>query len=465
MDSHIGHAVGPVIFDALKKYLTYKNYKVKLVINITDVDDKLIVEANRRGMSISELAGQVSVSYFEAMDKLGVNSIDEYPRATEHIEQIINMIQRLGESGAAYEVNGDVYFDISKCADYGKLSGRRSEDQMEGSRELAGENKRNAGDFVLWKKATDNEIGWDSPWGRGRPGWHIECSAMSMHYLGETFDIHGGGMDLIFPHHENEIAQSETATNKPFVKYWMHNGLTRIKTKLAGYEKMSKSLGNIRQLKELLEQYHPQCIRFFLLSTHYRRPIDFSDESIEAVQKGMMNIYRLLDRIVRLAGEDVYASNCNMAQMTQLVQSEADQELLEAVTQDQLRYLESLDDDFNTAGALAVLSELRSKINRYIDRERLELQGSDRAKRLVLESGRMVTTLGQILGLLEGPIELGSPGAGNELAEGLMELLIELRLEARKDKNFALADNIRDRLKEMDVVLEDRPDGTVWRKN
>jgi len=467
MPAHIGHAVGPIIFDAFKKYLTYKGYKVKLIINITDVDDKIILESQRQGIPMEQLARQQAKEYFEAMDKLSVNSIDEYPRATEHIEQIIELIQRLGENDAAYEVDGDVYFDLSKCKDYGKLSQRRSEDQLEGSRQLTGEGKRNSADFALWKKSNDDEVGWDSPWGRGRPGWHIECSAMSMKMLGETFDIHGGGMDLIFPHHENEIAQSETTTGKTFAKYWMHNGLTRVKTKDSSgewkMEKMSKSLGNVRLLKDVLTEYPPALIRFFILSTHYRRPVDFTDDTLQATYKGMMNIYRLLDRVARITGEDVYTVPSNLGNMENHTQSDIDRQLKEAVSQSQLRYLDGLDDDFNTAGALSILFELCNTINRYIDESKLEQRGAAHAKQLALEAARMVAGLGQILGLLEGPLEKASvEGTGGELIAQLMEIFIELRAEARKDKNFALADAIRDKLKSRNITLEDRPDGTVW---
>ncbi|MCF7957731.1 MAG: cysteine--tRNA ligase [Phycisphaerae bacterium] len=466
-DSHIGHAVGPVIFDALKKYLTFKGYQVKLVINITDVDDKLIIESKARHISMDELAQEVSAGYFESMDKLGVNSIDLYPRATEHIKEIIDMIQKLGENNAAYAVDGDVYCDISECKDYGKLSHRRSEDQKDGSRELAGSEKRNAGDFALWKKAEEGEIGWESPWGYGRPGWHIECSAMSTKYLGETFDIHGGGLDLIFPHHENEIAQSETATGKPFANYWLHNGLTRMKTKSASGEwqdeKMSKSLGNIQPLKEILETYPPQCIRFFLLSTHYRRPIDFSEESIEASKKGLMNIYRTLERLERLDGDsDLFTTEGNVKKMSEKINGDADQALFDAVAQGHLRYLESLDDDFNTAGAIAVLHDLSSAINRYIDKQQLERQGGEHGRMMAIESGRMLTWLGQVIGLLEGPLE--KQEGGDALAGQLMEVFIALRAEARKEKNFALADAIRDKLTALKIVIEDRPDGAIWRK-
>ena len=468
-ESHIGHAVGPVIFDALKKYLTYKGFKVKLVINITDVDDKIINESNQLGISMDDLARQVSAAYFEALEQLGVNSVDNFPRATEHIDDIINLIQQLGERDAAYVVESDVYFDISKCLDYGKLSNRRSEEQLEQSRELSGSGKRHSGDFALWKAAREDEIGWDSPWGRGRPGWHIECSVMSMKYLGKTFDIHGGGIDLMFPHHENEIAQSETATGKPFARFWMHNGLTRIRTKLSGgelkNEKMSKSLGNIKPIKELITKYSGPCLRFFLLSTHYRRPIDFSDDAIRAVCKGMLNIYRLLERVIRLTGQqDVYGPDCSSDQMNKFAQSDTDRELIDNVNQSQLRYLEALDDDFNTAGAIAVLFDLCGAINRYIDSQHLETQPQPQHRALILEAGRMVTSLGRVLGLLEAPLE--SAPDSDELTGKLMELLIELRKQARQEKNFSLADSIRDQLSKINITLEDRPDGsTTWNRD
>lgn len=465
-DSHIGHAVGPVIFDALKKYLTYKGYAVKLVINITDVDDKLIIEARERGISIGDLAAEVSAGYFAAMKELGVDSVDLYPRATEHISNIIELVQMLEKRDAAYAVNGDVYFDITKCKDYGKLSNRKAEDQLDGSRALEGGGKRNGADFALWKAAGEDELGWDSPWGKGRPGWHIECSAMSRCYLGDTFDIHGGGMDLIFPHHENEIAQSETATAKPMVKFWMHNGLTRVKTKAASgewkTEKMSKSLGNVKELSGLLEELGGPLVRFFLLSTHYRRPIDFSDDSVEAVQKGMMSLYRLLERVERLSGEDVFKAKSQIIQDGAIATEEAGHVLVEELKRAQERYVEALDDDFNTAGAIAVLHDVCGMINRYIDEQKLEAQADAEALVAAVDGARLLTDLGQILGLLVGPIK--SEAGGDELTEQLMNVLIELRAEARKDKNFALADAIRDKLGALDIELEDRQGGTGWKR-
>ena len=480
-ESHIGHAVGPVIFDAFKKFLVHQGCAVTLVINITDVDDKLIIESAKQNVSMEQLAKQVTAGYFESMAALGVDSVDHYPRATDHIEHIIKLIERLIAKDAAYPVEGDVYFDVTSDADYGKLSNRRSEDQ-EGIRELVGKSKRNPGDFALWKAAGDDEIGWESPWGRGRPGWHIECSAMSMAYLGETFDIHGGGIDLVFPHHENEIAQSETATCKPFANYWMHNGLTRMRTKAAGgewkNEKMSKSLGNIKPIRELLETYSAQTLRFFLLSTQYRSPIDFSDEAIRATEKGMMGLHRLLERLERISGVTVYAGAADIGAGG----DETDQALAKKCETVREGFITALEDDFNTAGALAELFELSNHINRYIETKGLETAGDDSAISLAVAAGRTITTLGQMLGLLEYPPAKASAtdGLADKLVaimggldaevnlsdaadvEQLMQTLIELRTTARKERNFALADAIRDRLGEIKITLEDRPGATIW---
>src|SRR3954468_23157190 len=301
---HIGHMVGPVIFDAIKRYLTFKGFKVTWIVNITDVEDKLIDASIKTGRSVQDLAEQYTKEYHEALDSLGVEGIDRFPKASEHMPEIIGICQRLIERGIAYATDGNVWFDVTKDADYGKLSHRRPEDQESGTRELAGRGKRNPADFALWKAAKPGEPQWDSPWGKGRPGWHIECSAMSMKYLGETFDIHGGGMDLLFPHHENELAQSESATGTRFVKYWLHNGLTKMKTKLAGGEvrdeKMSGSLGNVVAARELVEKHGAELVRYMLLMTHYRRPIDFSDDVMVSARKGLSTFQRLFERVDRL---------------------------------------------------------------------------------------------------------------------------------------------------------------------
>ena len=465
-DSHIGHAVGPVIFDALKKYLCYKGYDVQLVINITDVDDKMIIESKERGITVAELAKEVSASYFEAMNLLGVDSIDDYPRATDHIQEMFDLIQKLMDKDAAYAVDGDVWFDVSKCADYGKLSHRKLDDQMSGTRDLASNSKRNPGDFALWKKADESEIGWQSPWGYGRPGWHIECSAMSMKYLGETFDIHGGGMDLVFPHHENEIAQSETATGCCAAKYWMHNGLTRVKTKSASgewkEEKMSKSLGNVKTLKDLFAEYPARLVRFFLLSTHYRRPIDFSADALDAVRKGMMNIQRTIERVERIGKAEVYGHKFDLTAL-ECKAADADKDIVKEAGETQLKFLDALDDDFNTAGAISVLFQYCTSLNRYIDQNQLEAKCDDNGREVLSELGRVITGLGRIIGILTEPLEEDS--GSDELAGELMQIFIELRAEARAEKNWALADAIRDKLKAVGITIEDRPDGAVWNKS
>ncbi|MDO8630244.1 MAG: cysteine--tRNA ligase, partial [Phycisphaerales bacterium] len=305
--SHVGHAVGPIIFDAIKRYLVFRGYKVTWVVNITDVDDKLIVEARKQETTTFALAERVTKDYLAAMKLLHVDGIDIMPKASESMGDIIGVIQRLMDNGCAYVSGGDVYFDVARDADYGKLSNRRLDDQ-EGQRDLRSGEKRNAGDFALWKGAKPEEpeeVKFDSPWGKGRPGWHIECSAMAQRYLGETFDIHGGGLDLIFPHHENEIAQSESANDKPFAKYWLHNGLTRVNTKKISKSDASPEMVAVlakMTLHNLLAAYPPELIRFFVLSTHYRRPIEYSEEEIESKRKGLDTFYRLFERVERLCG-------------------------------------------------------------------------------------------------------------------------------------------------------------------
>src|SRR6266566_4558795 len=296
--SHIGHMVGPVIFDTVKRYLTYLGYQVAFVVNITDVDDKLIVRAKELGTTVKDLAEKMTADYFDCLKKLNVASIDRFPKATEHIAEMIEIMAGLIDKGHAYPSGGDVYFDVTKDPDYGKLCNRDPEQLEAGARIEVSDRKRNPGDFALWKGAKPGEPKWDSPWGPGRPGWHIECSAMSMKLLGQTLDIHGGGLDLQFPHHENELAQSESFTDKPFARYWMHNGLMK-----TGNEKMAKSKGNEIVVSSLLERHAPQTLRFFLLATHYRRPIDYSEERLVETQRGLDNFYRFFERFERIASE------------------------------------------------------------------------------------------------------------------------------------------------------------------
>jgi len=483
--SHIGHAVGPIIFDAIKRYLVHCGYKVTWVVNITDVDDKLIVEAAKQNTTTMRLAEKVTHDYLAAMATLHVDGIDLMPKASEHIGDIIAIIQRLVARGAAYPSNGDVYFDVTKDADYGKLSNRRL-DEQEGQRDLQRGEKRNPGDFALWKAAKaeePDEVKFDSPWGKGRPGWHIECSAMAMRYLGETFDIHGGGLDLVFPHHENEVAQSESATGKPFAKYWMHNGLTRFNTKKVAKSdadpEMQAALVKMT-LHSLLAAYPGELIRFFVLSTHYRRPIEYSEAEIESKRKGLDTFYRLFERVERL---------CNQSPYTFVpepppsggggIRSRA---LTSAGEQYAAAFTQSMDDDFNTAGAIAALFEFASAINRFIEEEKLETAPGDAPQQCgagilpvssragspchtgydAFSAAARLIVLGRLIGLfLEPPPK--RTAADDGIADKAMKVLIHVRQHLRKKGDFESADLIRSLLAEQKITLEDRPDGTVWR--
>src|SRR5438094_5084172 len=300
--SHVGHMVGPVIFDTVKRYLAYLGYAVTFVVNITDVDDKLIVQARKQNTTVEELANRVTEDYVRNLERLNVTSIDHMPRATQYIGDIIAMIQGLIDRGFAYPANGDVYFDVARDPDYGKLCNRDPEQLEAGARIEVSDKKRNPGDFALWKGAKPGEPKWDSAWGPGRPGWHIECSAMSMKILGQTLDIHGGGLDLQFPHHENELAQSESFTGRPFARVWMHNGLLKM-----GHAKMAGSVGNVVNIVDLLQRHHPETVRFLLLATHYRSPIEYSEERLTEVAKALQGFYRFFERYERITGEPFYA--------------------------------------------------------------------------------------------------------------------------------------------------------------
>lgn len=473
---HIGHMVGPVIFDAVKRYLKYKGYTVTWVVNITDVDDKLIEAAAKHNTTVTELATRYTKEYLDCLAGFGIDSIDQFPKASEHMNEILALCTKLIAKSHAYAAEGNVYFDVTKDPDYGKLSNRRVEEQESGLRTLEGAGKRNPADFALWKAAKPGEPSWNSPWGPGRPGWHIECSAMSMKYLGESFDIHGGGMDLMFPHHENELAQSECATGKTFAKYWMHNGLTRIKTKLASGEwadeKMSGSLGNVVPAAQLLQQYGPELMRYMLLSTQYRRPIEFTDDVMIASKKGLGVFGRLFERVERLAGPGPHADI-----------DESAATLLESENGDYVRdmlglknkYLEAMDDDFNTAGAIGALHELAGATNSFIERTEAEKTKAADLVQTAAAGAMTVRRLGNLLGLFLKPLTSGTAtvpvatagGADKNAStlDGVMQLLIRLRAEARTSKNFALADSIRKGLTELGITLEDRADGTGWRKD
>jgi cysteinyl-tRNA synthetase len=463
---HIGHMVGPVIFDAVKRYLAFKGFDVTWIVNITDVDDKLINAANEEKVTVQEIAERCTKQYMESLVALGVDTIDRFPKASEHMEEIIALTQTLIDKAVAYAADGNVWFDVTKDDDYGKLSHRKAEEQEAGSRTLESSGKRNPADFALWKSAKPGEPTWDSPWGPGRPGWHVECSAMSMKYLGPTFDIHGGGMDLMFPHHENELAQSECATGHTFAKYWMHNGLTRMKTKLAGgevkNEKMSKSLGNVIDARQAIADLGPDLLRYLILSTHYRSPIDFGDEVIAASKKGLATFSRLLERVERLRGEPIGDKGTTMDQAAGELYEGEYADFARAVLAHKMKFLEMMDDDFNTAGAIASLHELAGAVNGFIESNRVEKEKQPAALTAVGAAAQTFRNLATVLGFFR--VKPVAPDAKPGLVDDLMKVLIAVRKEAREAKTFAIADSIRNHLTAIGVTLEDRPEGTVWRK-
>ena len=444
-ESHVGHAMSYIIFDVLRRYLEYSGYKVKHVQNFTDIDDKLIDRANKLGATVAALSSMYIDEYFHAMDALNIKRAQVYPRATQEVPKIIEMIQGLLAKGFAYQSSGDVYFRVLRLAEYGKLSHRTREGMKAGARIEASTEKEHPMDFVLWKGAKPGEPQWDSPWGTGRPGWHIECSAMSLKYLGETIDIHGGGQDLIFPHHENEIAQSESFTGvQPFVRFWVHNGLLQL-----GEEKMSKSLGNLVTVKEVLQRHSPDALRLFVLSGSYRGPLSFSEDGLEAMERGAERLRAALQPGPQGKG-------------------------VVDVDSYRRRFREALDDDMNTAQAVAVLFDLSRDINREreaghsvagaqaIQRELGDVLGltfTPRPARLELDVAALAHLLQEVRGKLgDGPTALA--GASQE---DYLRQLVDLRAACRKQKRYDLADRIRDRLTELGVQLEDTPKGTVWK--
>ena len=473
--SHIGHMVGPVIFDTVKRHLGYSGYAVQWVVNITDVDDKIITESMARGTTMEKLAAEMTADYLDNLAALGVTGIDAMPKATEHIGTIIAFIEGLVARGVAYESDGDVYFDVAQDSDYGKLT-NRSVEQMQGEGGSTAERKRSAADFALWKKAKPGEPSWESPWGPGRPGWHIECSAMSKALLGEQFDIHGGGLDLVFPHHENEMAQSESLHGCPMANVWMHNGLMQAAGaagKVGGRPrgsdgaaaddaaaqaatKLSKSTG-AEPFKNLLDRHRPEVIRLLLLSTHYRSPIHFGEEPLGESSRAMEAFERLFDRVRRIGGASFYALPCRTRHEGDTAVATAGAE----VTALRQKFLAAMDDDFNTAIAIAVLFDFVRTVNKFIDQHALETQ-KPAAELATLDT--MMLVLRELTGVLG--LFLVEPQAATEADEGLvaklMDLVIEIRSNARKAKDFATADLVRNRLGEAGIVLEDRPDGTGW---
>lgn len=442
---HIGNARPAVTWDVIRRYLQSIGYKVTLIQNFTDVDDKIINKANAEGATWKVISDRYIDAYFKVTDALHVHRADRYPRVSEHMDDIIRMVQTLIDKGHAYVLGGDVYYDISTFADYGKLSGRSVDDMLAGARVEVNEGKRNPGDFAVWKGAKPGEPAWDSPWGPGRPGWHIECSAMSIHYLGNTFDFHGGGSDLIFPHHENEIAQSEGCTGCKFVNYWLHNGFITI-----NQEKMSKSLNNFFLVKDVLEKYSGDALRFFLLSTHYRSPLDFSDDRLEEAETNMARLTDVIGRIRELAAKEGAE------------RSEASAALTAAAEKAVKDFHEAMDDDFNTGLASSTVFDLAKAINIYYTAVQSGEVGIDgEAVALAMKNLKEIM---DVLGILENVWNRRGDEASGEDFRKLMQIILDIRQEARAAKRYDVADQIRDKLAEMDIVIEDSPAGARWKK-
>jgi len=430
---HVGNARVFITFDMVRNYLKFKGYDVIFVQNFTDIDDKMIKRANEEGTTVKELGDRFIKEYFTDAEALGINRADVHPRATEHIQEIIDVIKILLEKGYAYEVDGDVYYNTRKFSEYGKLSHQNIDDLEAGARIEPGERKRDPMDFALWKAKKPGEPAWPSPWGEGRPGWHIECSVMSMKYLGETIDIHGGGPDLIFPHHENEIAQSEAATGKPFARFFMHVGYLNIDN-----QKMSKSLGNFFTVRDILKRYEPEVLRFFMLSSHYRSPINFSEDLMKQAKSSLERLYN------------------GLYNMEHLEKTTQDRDLtpeevlyLEKLQGHRNKFIESMDDDFNTADAIASLFDIVREFNINVN--------ENSSRRIVTQTKETLFSLGEVLGFFGRFTKA-------QLLDEEIERKIQERQEARKAKNFALADKIRDELKAQGIILEDTPSGVRWKR-
>lgn len=434
---HIGHARSAIVFDVVRRYLEYRGYRVTFVKNFTDVDDKIIRRANAEGVSPLEVSDRFIAAYREDMAALGVRPADVEPQATAYIPQMIRLIERLIAKGVAYVVDGDVYFEVRRFPRYGQLSGKPLDELLVGARVEVDERKRDPRDFALWKSAKPDEPSWASPWGPGRPGWHIECSAMSMEHLGESLDIHGGGEDLIFPHHESEIAQSEAATERPFVRYWIHNGFVNL-----GAEKMSKSLGNILTIKELVKRHDPEALRLYLLGTHYHNPLEFSEERVHESASALERLRRLPQEMERLAPVTPSGG--------------PDGGLPRQVAELCGRFEAAMDDDFNTAQAVGVLFDLARVLHAYVDL----VERGERAVAPLVDGVGVLVRLSNVLGLLErSPVR---PEMPLELRERI-EALITERDAARKRRDWRRADEIRAEIESLGALVEDAPSGTHWK--
>ena len=443
---HVGNARPFVTWDVIRRFLEHEGYDVTHVQNFTDVDDKIINTANKEGVQWFDICNRYIDSYFEVMDKLNVRRAHVYPRVSEHINDIIATVQCLIDNGYGYVVDGDVFYSVEKFKYYGQLSGRNLEDMLAGARVDVDDRKRNPMDFALWKSAKPGEPAWESPWGPGRPGWHIECSTMSMKYLGESFDFHGGGSDLIFPHHENEIAQSEGCTGiHPFVHYWLHNGFITVNE-----EKMSKSLGNFFMVIDILEHYDPETLRFFIVSTHYRSPLDFSDARLTEAQKSLARLRQAQETLGELSEMMSAGPTADSLALRDKVK-----ELREA-------FMEAMRDDFNTALAISHMFALAKEINIY--HKAVVDAGIKPDGKLVALMNDVLAEMCSIIGVLEKTAAPAAEETGDSKEAELVEMLIAMRQDARKNKNYALADELRNKLSEIGIVLQDTPQGVKWSK-
>ena len=465
-DAHIGHARTYFAFDVIRRYFEYKKFDVTYIQNITDVDDKIITAANKEGVDALEYSRRFTDKCLGDLDKLGIKRADVYPKASETIPDMIKMTQQIIDKGYGYESGGDVYFSVEKFKNYGKLSGQKLDDLMSGVRIDPEDKKRNPFDFALWKEAKPGEPSWDSPWGKGRPGWHIECSSMSSKYLGLPFDIHGGGMDLRFPHHENEIAQAEAATGKQFAKYWMHIGLLTVDG-----EKMSKSIGNIINVKDLLKKWDPEVVRLFYAQAHYRSPPDFNEKGLENTKKGLIRIHRLKEKLESLSNnkpiEKFEGKDLNSKEKT----------YLKSIDNFKSEFEKAMDDDFNTPQAISIIFDFVNKSNKFLEKDPIS------NKMLCGYSLGTLTKLGNVLTLFQPSLVKAKISDDKALLEKiqkivlkykkdvkeksidkLMDLLLEIREDARNKKDWAAADNIRKGLDEIGFEIQDTAEGPVWRK-
>ena len=445
---HIGHARSAIVFDVIRRYIRYKGFEMTFIKNFTDIDDKIINRSRQEGIPWDAISRKYTEEYYRDMDALGVERADVEPKATEHIKEMISIIQGLIKRGYAYEVEGDVYFEVDRLPEYGKLSKRDKEEMIAGARVEIDERKKNPMDFALWKRSKEGEPSWDSPWGAGRPGWHIECSAMSIKLLGESFDIHGGGADLIFPHHENEIAQSESFTGKPFARYWIHNGFITIDK-----EKMSKSLGNFFTIREILDKFDAEVVRLFLLSTHYRSPIEFSDEQLREAESSLERYYSTILRIHDFLGKD----DAGRGSLNDEKRFE------ERVLQFRERFKEAMDDDFNTALALGHIFEFIRDANRFLDGK----PSGPEARKLLQKAEKLLSEVGEVLNIFGRIPEdwYRSLMVTKKIGLSEKEILekIKQRKDARQREEWEMADRIRKELEEKGIILEDKADRTDWK--